>query len=633
MGTARVTDGCGQVGSVYTNEIIAVPDGDLMTLSLDVPIGSHFVQADREQLFSTISSYTKPLKVADLACPTWGIAGTSGLWIYGHKGKEDTTVFVTTIGSPFHPIIIPPSNLLSFDTAWGKCSSFPDAVQLGKADGTGGNLRFEIFDPPRVLTPVAALVPTTTSASLKSALDRDLTSSISAAPADSGSPSLPVNTNGPHVKMSKPGPAASSRQASFTSGHDSAIEHIEPSPVHSEHRPSRKPSTNLGLSSQPSLTEPGHEPSNFPPANRGQDPPKESGEQPAQAPPADSNDERVQVSSESQEHQQQTNRRKLEHQGSSLSNSGKASHIVLSINHVVPHSPETGLSFDMNSAPTSKDGDDSSTRSGLAAIIYDAFGRSDFHAPSKIFHDTQDTATKTSSFIYLPTLASAVTSVADQLPSIIDSLNLGQSKLSTSGDFVMELSESVLSLSTSSDDPIIETRIPVTRAIALLPGSTSTRAADQLVAGITFSVGKSPVTISGTVFSSLASKALVIANASIRPSKSIFPQHSPFFAAGGIKTTAASGSAPIFFFNSTLNSARKAETTSVSGTPGSLGFVGVMHTSTGGNVDLPTANTSTSTSGSNAMTALRGSQSKTNVPRKLMSFGGCIIFGLAKISF
>lgn len=490
---------------------------------------------------------------------------------------------------------------------------------------------------PRVLTTVRALLPTTTSASLKPTSDWDLTLSISAAPAHSGSHSLPVNTNRPHVKISEPGPAASSRQTSFTSGHDSAVGHIEPSLVHSEHRPSRKPSTNLGHLSQPPLSESGQGPSHFLPANRGQqkqDPPKDSGEQPEQAPPAeapsaDPNDERVQVSSEIQEHQQQTNRGKLEHQGSSVSNSGQASHLVHSINHVVPQSPGTGLSFDMNSIPISKDGNYPSTRSGLAAIVYDAFGRSDFHAALKTSHDTLDTTTKASSTLSLLNLAAAVTSVADQLPSIIDSLALGQSKPSTSGDFIMELSKSVLSLSTSPDDPIIETRIPVTRTIALLPDLGSTRAADQLVAGITFSVGKTPVSIPGTVFSSLPSQALVIANATIRSSKSISSQPSSFSSARENKNTTAAGSAPFFSFNtSTLNSARKAEANIISGTPGSL-------TSTMGDVDLPTANirTSTGISSSNTLAALEGSQSKTHVPKNLMSLGGCIIFALANILF
>lgn len=176
---------------------------------------------------------------------------------------------------------------------------------------------------PGVLKPVEELLPTRTSASLKSASDRDLTPTISAAPADSGSPSLPVNTNGPHVKTSQPGPTASSRQTSSTSGHDLATGHVKPSPVHSEYQPSWKPSTNLGHPSQPPLNEPGQEPTNFFPANRSQqkhDSSKGSGEQPAHVSPVDPNDERVQVSSESQEHQQQTNRRNLEHQGSSISN-------------------------------------------------------------------------------------------------------------------------------------------------------------------------------------------------------------------------------------------------------------------------------------------------------------------------
>ncbi|MCJ1342938.1 hypothetical protein MMC31_001127 [Peltigera leucophlebia] len=341
---------------------------------------------------------------------------------------------------------------------------------------------------PVVLSPIAALLPTTTSASLKSASDRDLTPSISASPADFGSPSLPANTNEPYVKTSKPGPTASSRQTSSTSGHDSATGHVEPSTVHSEHQPSRKPSTNLGHSSQPPLNEPGQEPSSFLPVNRGQQEqgsPKGSGEQPAQGSPVDPNNERVQVSSESQEHEQQTDRIKLEHQGSSGLNLGQASHLVLSTNHVVPHFPET------------------------------------------------------------------------------------------------------------------------------------------------------PITMPGTVLSSLTSKALVIASATIIPSKSISSQPSSFFAAI-TKTTAAAGSSPFFFFDTrTLNSARKAEANTLSGTSGSLRFMRVMHTSTMKDVDLPTTNTSTSTSISHniTMTGLRGLQSKTHVPRELMIFGGYIIFAIAYISF
>ncbi len=111
---------------------------------------------------------------------------------------------------------------------------------------------------PGVLSPV---LPTTASASLESASDRDLKISISAAPADSASPSLPVKSNKLYVKPSELGPTTNSRQTSFTLGHNSATGQVEPSPVHSEHRSSQKPSTNLEYLSQPPLNELGQEPS------------------------------------------------------------------------------------------------------------------------------------------------------------------------------------------------------------------------------------------------------------------------------------------------------------------------------------------------------------------------------------
>ncbi len=192
----------------------------------------------------------------------------------------------------------------------------------------------------------------------------------------------------------------------------------------------------------------------------------------------------MQVSSESQKHQQQTTQRKLEHQGSSVSNLGQASHLALSTNLVVPHLPET------------------------------------------------------------------------------------------------------------------------------------------------------PVTIPGTVLSSLTSKTLVIANATMRLSQSVSSQ--PSFFATSNKTTAVAGSAPFISFDtSTLNSARKAEANTFFGTPGSLRYMRVMHTSTKKEVVLPTANTGTSTSlsHSNTIPALRGVESKIHMPRKLKIFGGCILFALAYISF
>ncbi|MCJ1386280.1 hypothetical protein MMC17_009406 [Xylographa soralifera] len=131
IGTARVTDFCGQVGSVHSNTII--PVAALSTLSYDVPLGGSI---DNVQ-----AAITKPLNTADLAYPTWGIEPPNG----GLIGS--------IVGPPFLPIIAPPPELLSLDPAWASCSY---------ADGEWF-VSYGIFDPPYALTPMATLNQATSS--------------------------------------------------------------------------------------------------------------------------------------------------------------------------------------------------------------------------------------------------------------------------------------------------------------------------------------------------------------------------------------------------------------------------------------------------------------------------------------
>ncbi|MCJ1292886.1 hypothetical protein MMC34_004439 [Xylographa carneopallida] len=131
IGTARVTDFCGPLGSVYTNTII--PVATLSTLSYDVPIGGAIV--------NPTAAITKPLNTADLACPTWGIEPPNG----GLLGS--------IVGPPFLPIIAPPPELLSLDPAWVSCS-FANGEWF---------VSFGIFDPPYALTPIATLNQATSS--------------------------------------------------------------------------------------------------------------------------------------------------------------------------------------------------------------------------------------------------------------------------------------------------------------------------------------------------------------------------------------------------------------------------------------------------------------------------------------
>lgn len=152
VGTASVHDSCGQVGSVYTNAIVPIPANGLSTISLNLPIGATFI--NREFGTEEIASYTKQVKLEDLACPTWGLVASED------PIRED----YLTVGSPFFPIIHPPSELFSYDHAWGRCSSF-------RAIAIGEGFLDKVFDTPRIdgprigvggpfiLAPASALAP------------------------------------------------------------------------------------------------------------------------------------------------------------------------------------------------------------------------------------------------------------------------------------------------------------------------------------------------------------------------------------------------------------------------------------------------------------------------------------------
>lgn len=86
-----------------------------------------------------------PLNVKDLACPTWGL---------GKSLSAGTTVL--TIGSPWLPLIVPPTEIFSLDPTWASACT-------GMFTGANGFTTFDIFDPPVALTPAAWLVPPTSS--------------------------------------------------------------------------------------------------------------------------------------------------------------------------------------------------------------------------------------------------------------------------------------------------------------------------------------------------------------------------------------------------------------------------------------------------------------------------------------
>ena len=144
VGTASVSDVCGQVGPALTNPIVALPPGVLSTYSPLIPftIGEKYTDPNGQFLGWPFIGDQKALDIKDLACPTFGLGRFTGV---------DGSVS-TTYGPPYLPIIIPPLQIMTLDPSWQKsCGSI-----LHNAPGLKS---YGIIDPPRILTPADALGP------------------------------------------------------------------------------------------------------------------------------------------------------------------------------------------------------------------------------------------------------------------------------------------------------------------------------------------------------------------------------------------------------------------------------------------------------------------------------------------
>ena len=136
-----MSDQCGPLGPTLTDPFVAVPPGQLSTYSVPtqlLPSGPNGISyTDVNGILGGVFVGTvKPLRVADLACPTFGVG-------VGTSANGDT---YTTIGPPYLPLIVPPKELFAMDPEWkSRCSDF-----LSFAPGLKS---FAIFNPPRTHTP------------------------------------------------------------------------------------------------------------------------------------------------------------------------------------------------------------------------------------------------------------------------------------------------------------------------------------------------------------------------------------------------------------------------------------------------------------------------------------------------
>lgn len=140
VGTAAISDQCGPLGAVLTHPWVAIPSGELMTYSNSLfPLGSCYY--DIQGFGWMFEGVTKPLNVADLECPTFGLG----------PGTNTDGTPCRTIGPPYLPLIVPPSQVLSLDPGWLKSCTGLLSYAVGLSS-------FAIYDPPIALQPGSGLV-------------------------------------------------------------------------------------------------------------------------------------------------------------------------------------------------------------------------------------------------------------------------------------------------------------------------------------------------------------------------------------------------------------------------------------------------------------------------------------------
>ena len=233
IGTAAVYDKCTTVGPNVINPIITLAPGELSTWkppAFDGALpGDNFTVG--EVWYGPIQTPDyddtygiAPLKIKDLACPTWGLGKTT---------SANGTV-VTTIGPPWLPVIIPPIQMFTLDPTW-------EAICTGVFNGIFGVTTFGLFDPPIALTPAPRLAPTppapiATPADPTTVLERATSYSQTAKPASSpNDPVAPARTGDPRKErpsqspvMASVNPASSPQNSAASSSKDNGDPPVDP---------------------------------------------------------------------------------------------------------------------------------------------------------------------------------------------------------------------------------------------------------------------------------------------------------------------------------------------------------------------------------------------------------------------
>ena len=183
VGTVAIKDECGFFGPILTSPIITLPPNVLSTyIPPTYSIGSIYTDPNVQVGHEGFVGQAEPLKIADLQCPTFGLGiGTSA----------DGSVY-TTVGPPWHPIIIPPREVFTLDPTWESVCTELASYYVFES--------FAIFDPPYALAPESYLVapsPAASSPQLKSPPNVSANPTAASDPLVTDQPDLSDPTNLP----------------------------------------------------------------------------------------------------------------------------------------------------------------------------------------------------------------------------------------------------------------------------------------------------------------------------------------------------------------------------------------------------------------------------------------------------
>ena len=155
MRAPTLNDRCGSVGLLPTQSLLGFPPGHLSTMTGDWTVGEEYHEASlNTNLNIPVQSVgmadrivqratAKALRVADLDCPTFGVGTQLG----------ELSQTTTTVGPPWLPMVIPPSELLGLDPGYKELCG-------GRLEQPGGVvLPHAILDPPFAHVPRGQLVP------------------------------------------------------------------------------------------------------------------------------------------------------------------------------------------------------------------------------------------------------------------------------------------------------------------------------------------------------------------------------------------------------------------------------------------------------------------------------------------